>query len=437
MNLRCMRTKLVLTAAALLSVALVAVACGADPTATPTSAPVTQAPATSAPGTAAPATSAPVTAAPATPTPVPEPQVLKLGFTVPLSGSYARWGRLVSAMQCAIDEIHASGELGSTTIELLPEDSKADQAEGVSGLRKLATVDDAPVIMTIFTGIGLAQKPVAEELEVVLFSSGIQNPAFAFDSPWVFRNALNTTWNTDAIVRYLQDVKGEDLNGFRYAFIKEEGNDSIDLQVTRFERLAEEFGMEIVTVEGFQKDDLSFDTQITKIKALDPDAVQIMSLGKEFGLIVNTMAQQGLNPKYRLSGGGAEGNVELVRVSGAAANGIIYSSPGQGDASDDPRYARYVECYAPREGGNTPDTVDAAYYDGTLAIAEALKLGADPTSAESMREHLSRVRTVDGVSGRWDFDEGGDAWAPVSIGEVQDGKFVRIIPQIEPYFDIE
>ena len=35
MNLRCMRTKLVLAAAALLSVALVAVACGADPTATP------------------------------------------------------------------------------------------------------------------------------------------------------------------------------------------------------------------------------------------------------------------------------------------------------------------------------------------------------------------------------------------------------------------
>ena len=70
-----------------------------------------------------------------------------------------------------------------------------------------------------------------------------------------------------------------------------------------------------------------------------------MSLGKEFGLIVNTMAQQGLNPKYRLSGGGAEGNVELVRVSGAAANGIIYSSPGQGDASGDPlRPLRGVLC---------------------------------------------------------------------------------------------
>ena len=135
--------------------------------------------------------------------------------------------------------------------------------------------------------------------------------------------------------------------------------------------------------------------------------------------------------------GGAEGNTELIRVSGAAANGLIYSAPGQGDASADPRAARYVECYSGREGGNTPDTYDYAFYDGTLAIAEALKLGADPTSAESMREHLSQVRSVEGVSGRWDFDEGGDAWAPASIGQVQDGKFVRIIPQIEPYLDVQ
>ena len=280
-----------------------------------------------------------MTAAPATPTPVPEPQVLKLGFTVPLSGSYARWGRLVSAMQCAIDEIHASGELGSTTIELLPEDSKADQAEGVSGLRKLATVDDAPVIMTIFTGIGLAQKPVASELEVVLFSSGIQNPAFAFDNPWVFRNALNATWGIDAIVRYLQDVKGEDLNGFKFAIIKEEGNDSIDLQIDRLDVLAAEFGIDVVAVEGFQKDDLSFDTQITKIKALDPDAVQIMSLGKEFGLIVNTMAQQGLDPRHHLAGGGAEGNTWSSSESPARRQ----------TASSTPRLARVTQALTPAQ----------------------------------------------------------------------------------------
>ncbi len=422
MHFPTVRPKLIAVMAALASASLVLAACGADPTPTPTPTPVPAATPTPAPPTA---------------TPTPEPQTLRLGFTVPLSGSYARWGRLVSAMECAIEEIHASGDLGQTTIELIPEDSKADQAEGVSGLRKLATVNDAPVVMTIFTGIGLAQKPVASELEVVLFSSGIQNPAFAFDNQWVFRNALNTTWNADALVRYIDDHTDLELNGLRYAYIKEEGNDSIDLQVARLERLAEEFGIEIVAEETFQKDDVSFDTQITKIKAADPDVVQVMSLGKEMGLIINTMAQQGLDPALRLSGGGAEGNTELIDVSGATADGIVYSAPGSADASADPRAQRFTACYEAREGGNTPDTYDTSFYDGTLAIAEALKMGADPNSSDSMREHLSQVQSVDGVSGRWDYDAGGDAWAPVSIGQIQNGKYVKIIPQIEPYSDIE
>ena len=207
-----------------------------------------------------------------TPTPVPaaapapaaEPEVLKVGFTVPMSGTYAQWGRLASGMQCAIDELHDSGELGNVQMELLPEDSKADQAEGVTGLRKLASLDKAPVIMTIFTGIGLAQKPVAEELEVVLVSSGIQNPKFAKGSDWVFRNALNTTWNADALVRYITEEAKEDLTGQTWAVFKEEGNDSLDLQVDRLKELAAEKGF-TVAIENYQKGDTKFDTPITKL----------------------------------------------------------------------------------------------------------------------------------------------------------------------------
>ena len=421
--------RILLAFAALMSTALIVAACGADPTATPrpTATP------TPAPVMADDPTPTPV---PPTPTPEPEPQVLKLGFTVPQSGSYARWGRLVSAVQCAIDEVEASGDLGNTTIELLPEDSKADQAEAVSGLRKLATVDDAPVIMTIFTGVGLAQKPVASELGVVLFSSGIQNPSFAFDSPWVFRNALNTELNADALIRYLDSHANVDLTDFRYAYIKEEGNDSIDLQIDRLHVLADALGFEVVAEETFQKDDVSFDTQITKIKAVNPDAVQLFSLGKEMGLIINTMAQQGLQPSYLLSGGGAEGNTELIDVAGAAANGLIYSAPGSLNPESDPRAPRFTECYAAKEG-NDPDTYATHFYDGTLVIAEALKLGADATDPVSMRDHIAQVDEILGVAGLWVFDEGGDAWAPPGIGEVQNGKFVNIIPQVEPYRDIQ
>jgi branched-chain amino acid transport system substrate-binding protein len=360
---------------------------------------------------------------------------LKVGFTVPMSGTYAQWGRLVSAMECAADELHASGVLGTTTMQILPEDSKADQAEGVTALRKLASLDKVPVVMTIFTGIGLAQKPVAEELKVVLFSSGIQNPSFAFDNEWVFRNAMNTIWSADGLVRYVQEVAKLDLSGETWALLKEEGNDSLDLQVMRLEELAEHFGFK-VAVETYQKGDTKFDTQITKLKRLNPKIVQTMGLGQELGLMINTMAQMKLKPELLLSGGGAEGNVDLLRIAGDAANGLIYAAPAY-DPGSDPRAQRFMDCYSQLEGGDTPDTYAAAFFDGTLTIGEAIKNGADPNSAVDIKNHLAKVKSIDGVSGRWDYLPGGDAWAPVSIGQIQDGKFTRIVSQIEPYTDIK
>ena len=130
-----------------------------------------------------------------------------------------------------------------------------------------------------------------------------------------------------------------------------------------------------------------------------------MSLGKEMGLILNTMAQQGLQPKYTLSGGGAEGNTELIDVAGAAANGLIYSAPGSLNPEADPRAPRFSDCYEAKEG-NAPDTYAAHFYDGTLVIAEALKLGADATSSESMRDHIAQVDEILGVSGLWGVRRG-------------------------------
>ena len=390
------------------------VACGGDPTPTPKPA-------------AAPA-------APKAP-PTPAPKTLKVGFTVPMSGTYAVWGRLASAMECAADELNSDGSLGTTKMKILPEDSKADQAECGTGLRKLANIDKTPVVMTIFTGIGLAQKPVAEELEVVLFSSGIQNPKFAAGSDWVFRNALNTRWNADAVVRYLQDHAKVELNGLKFAIIKEDGNDSIDLQVERLKVLFEHFGVDLVALETFEKGDTKFDTQVTKVKRANPDVVYHMALGSELGYLINTEVQMGLNPKFRMSGGGAEGNVELIRITGKASNGLLYSAPAYNPGGD-ARTKRFIECYSAKEGGDTPDTYAAAFYDGALTIGEAIKLGADPEDAHSIKDKLATIDFIAGISGRWDYLDTGDAWAPVSFGQVQDGKFVKIVNQLEVFPDI-
>ena len=358
--------------------------------------------------------------------------MLKLGFALQLTGPPS-WGRLVSAAQCAIDDIHAGGELGSTTIQLLAED--ADSGLGVDyTMRRLAVDREAPVVMTIFTEYGVVLKPLAEELGVVLFSSHIDDLGFTRDNPWVFRNALHHGYKTDTFIRYLRDYAEEDLDGLRYAYFFTPTVPEFESQAYRAEILADRFGMDIVARENLWRPSSTFNTKMAAVQAADPDVLHVMGDFNSMVAIVETMVRQGFEPRHLLFGGDDEGVAplvaDLVVRLGAAANGIVYTFPRA--IGTDPRARSFSDCYAAKQGG-APDTYAAHVYDGVLVIAEALKLGADPTDADSMRRHLARVRNVDGISGPWTFDEGRDAWAQWGIGRIEDGAPVEVAPYVEPF----
>lgn len=363
-------------------------------------------------------------------------EVFKIGATVPLSGNKAKWGDIVvTSMQCSMDDLNKSGELGNIKMELVIEDSKGMAGEGLSALRKLVSVDKLPLVFTIFTNIALAQAPVADDLEVVLFSSGVQHPEFGKKSKWTFRNAANTRHNADVLIRYLRENEGLDLKGLRYAAIMHTGNDATRLISVRARQLLERFGGEVVTVESFAAEDRDFRTQLTKIKAAKPDVVHLLTLGTEIGLIINQMAEIGLKPRYRMAGSASEAG-ELIKTSGQAAEGLVYSSPSFDLNSADPEAQAFVKCYETKLN-TKPAGVAAAFYDGVQMVAKAIQNGADVKSSQSLRDHLEKIKVFEGISGRYEFLPSGDAWQSFSVGYVKDQKFQIKVPNVLPYADIE
>lgn len=365
-----------------------------------------------------------------------KPEVFKIGATVPLSGNKAKWGDLVvTSMKCSMDNLNKSGELGNVRMDIVIEDSKGMAGEGLSALRKLVSVDGLPLVFTIFTNIALAQAPVANDLEVVLFSSGVQHPDFGKKSKWTFRNAANTRHNADVLVRHLREKEGVDLKGLRYAAIMHSGNDATRLVSVRARQLFEKFGGEVVAVESFAAEDRDFRTQLTKIKALNPDVVHLLTLGTEIGLIINQMEEIGLKPRFRIAGSSSEVG-ELLKTSGQAAEGLLYSSPSFDLNSPDPEAQSFVQCYEKRLQ-TKPTGVAAAFYDGIQMVAEAIKNGADIKSSKSLRDHLAQIKVFEGISGRYEFLPSGDAWQSFSVGQVKDQKFQVIDANVLPYADIE
>ncbi|PZC48001.1 MAG: ABC-type branched-chain amino acid transport system, substrate-binding protein [Chloroflexi bacterium] len=388
-------------------VALLAAACGSDPTATqrPADTPV--------------------------PTEVP-PQVVTMGLTAPFSGALAVWGDVmrVSATS-AFDWLESHDEVPGYTFELQIEDSRGEAAAGVSALRKLVSVDHVPVIMTIFTSIALAQAPIADDLGVVLVGSGVQHPDFGKMSQWTFRNGARTADNSDVLYRYFSEVKGE--GPLKWGLIHLSGNDSVLLQVDRLKKLVDLMGGEVVATETYLQEDKDFRSSLTKLKAAKPDVVFYVTLGSEFGALLNQSVEVGLDPKYK-AGLLAEAG-DVITVSGQAAEGLVYVSPAFNPDDPDPQLQKYLSDYR-KEMGKEVDGFAAAYYDGALLVAEAVKRGGG-VSSQQIADGFRTITEFTGVSGKITFDPTtGDGWQSLQIKGVVDQQYKTIEPLISAYFDI-
>ena len=395
---------------ALVSVAMFAAACGSDD--------ATAAPTATVPG----------------PTATPETETVTIGATVPLSGSLAVWGDLVrESMSCAIEHINEDGTIPYVNLALKVEDSKGDAAEGLSAMRKLVTVDDVPVVFTIFTNIALAQAPVADDLEVVLWSSGVQHPEFGTMSPWTFRNAANAQHTADAIYRYLREDKGE--GDLKWGIIYNAANDATQVIRDRVKKVVESLGGEVVAEEGYVPEDRDFRTQLTKIKAADADVLWLSTVGTETGLMLAQAPEVGYEPKYLVGGIGENG--EVLETAGADAEGYTWSAPSFNAASTDPAVQRFAECYSAARDVQ-PDGFAAAFYDGVQALARGMVAASDPTNAASIKAGVETLASIDGVGGNYAFDPvSGDAWQELGIRGVVNQAYADITTGMAPYPEIE
>jgi branched-chain amino acid transport system substrate-binding protein len=406
-------------------IALLAAACGSDPTAT--SVPPTNTPQpTKAPGETPRPTA---TTAPVPPTPTSPPQVVKVGTTVPLSGSLATWGDLVNvSMELAFERANRENWAPGFTFELVTEDHQGQAPVGISALRKLATVDKVAVVSTIFTQIALAQVPVADDLEIVLVSSGVQHPEFGKMSQWTFRNASNSAHNADTMYRYLTEVVG--LKNPKYAAIYHAGNDAVRILLERDKTLLNALGGEMVAEEAYIPEEKDFRSLLTKLKSANPEVVHLITLGSETALMLNQAAEIGLEPKYFITTT-AEG-AEVIKVSGQAAEGLIYASPAFNPDDPDPELQDFLSEYKKRLKRDA-DGFAAAYYDGAKMIVEAVKRAGGASSKE-IADGMRSILAFEGIGGDYTFDPAtGDGWQSFQIKGVVNQEYKTIVPLIAPY----
>ena len=337
------------------------------------------------------------------------PEEIAVGVVAALTGPSALYGLSVrNGFELALEEVNGSG-LIAPKIRFIVEDYRGTAAGAVETFGKLIHQDRVPVILG--PGISTAAVeafPFAQENQVVAFSSISSAAGLSAIGDFIFRASLTV----DRMVPVGVATTREKLGYQRVAVLY----DRIDLySQSGYEALTEAFadnGVEVVATETFETGDTDFSAQLTRIEALDPDAVFVSALSPERTLILQG---RDLGVPFIFLGM----TIDEVQAAGASAEGAI-TFTGWTHTATTPGNPVFVQKYGETYGEN-PNPWAAQSYAAVYVLAEALAK-AKSTDARAIRAAMAGIRDFDTVLGSFSFDADGDAIYDPLILVVRDGR---------------
>ncbi len=133
-----------------------------------------------------------------------EPQVIRIGVQLPITGERASVGRLVVyGLQMAMNVIKSREEKQRVEIELTFVDDKSTPEGAVEAMNDL--VRDArmvAIIGEINSPFVIASAPIVNQKELPYLTAG-SSPRTTAASPWIFRVGVSDALMTDLLTQYL------------------------------------------------------------------------------------------------------------------------------------------------------------------------------------------------------------------------------------------
>ncbi|WP_375131853.1 branched-chain amino acid ABC transporter substrate-binding protein [Sphaerotilus natans] len=346
--------------------------------------------------------------------PAPQAQaqdVVKIGFTGPLSGGQAAYGAdNRDGLMLAVKELNARGvQVGGRKVsfEVVAQDDAADPRQGVAVAQLLADAHVRYVIGPYNSGVAIPAGRVYNDAGMLMLTVASNPKVTQLGYPRLFRVGVN-----DAQVGMSMAVHAATKMKARTVAV-------IDDRTAYGQGLVEEFvgeakrqGLTVVRQEYTTDKATDFTAILSSIRAAQPDVVFYGGYSSQAGPMLRQMVTQGI--RAPLLGGDGICTTETSRLSGGSlADGRVFCSQAgvvleQADAGR-AFAAKYRAAYQ-----RDPLTYAVSFYDAAMLLADAMqKTGS--TDPGKLAEQLAAGRYV-GVAGEYAFNAAHDLkQSPVSV----------------------
>ena len=341
-----------------------------------------------------------------------EQNVLRIGATIPLTGDYASYGKVIKdGAELAREDLKNKG----INIELFYEDVPLPGPRAITAIHKLISTDKIDAIgANFFNPVMLAITPILKQANIPAFhtsaiddlnlnsgdnvvstNSRIDDEAIALAN-----HARNDLKANTASVIHINSIFGE-----QYAI--------------NFRKQFEKLGGRILDFDTTEIGDTNIHPLLSRVKGHNPDIIFAGYFGLNMGIVLKQARELGI--KQQILGVYETEDPSVIETAGEAAEGVQFFVPEPLHASEEQVKfrERFIKNY-----GFEPNVFAANSYDAITILGKSLQV-----CKQSSKCTLGKIysgETFDGMSGTIQISPDGGTTKEFVLKTVRNGQFVRV-----------
>lgn len=360
---------------------------------------------------------------------------VKVGAIYPITGDLAKLGEEnKNGLQLAIDEINAAGgikSMGGAKIDLVWGDTQGKPEVGISEVTRLVQNENVVAIIGAYqSGVTTPSTQEAERLSTpFIVSMAVSDKITERGFKYTFRICPKASWYAKDQVTFVKDLK--DLVGLdvKKVALLHEDTDFGESTAAGQKKYLQDAGIEMALEVKYPASAADLTTEVSKVKAVNPDAVLTVTYLNDSVLIARAREALGMTNVPFIDAAGGTVDPEFIKQLGQTAEGwfteIEYTKYAAGAETLNNNYkAKY----------GADITGNGAYaYQAGYVIADALER-AGSADRNAVRDAIAKTDMPAGPkmilpTAKLVFDEQGqNPSAPLFVVQVQGGELIPVWP---------
>lgn len=349
-----------------------------------------------------------------------------VGVVLPLSGRYARFGKLVRQ---AVELAWKEGE--GDAFPLVWRDSGSDAARARQQVQELCKQQRVLAVLGPLSGEAARRSgQAAQQLQMPLVTFS-HRPGLPQLGDFVFRHSLTAAQQSRRLVDY--SLKQKDITAFG---ILRPDNDLGRQMQQAFQQAVDKAGGVVTVQAAYDPEATDFKEPIRQLcggslpedgaeKAdVSFDALFLPDYAETIALLAPQLPFYGISD-VQLLGMQSWNSQELLRMAGPYVDGAVFTDGYYGNSGSE-TVRRFQEAYQ-QYYQQEPGILEAQAYDTALYLLQQLKAKEVPNRAQ-LQQRLLDAEPMDGATGRWHFGSQGEAQKQPYLFQIREGRHILLSP---------